>query len=106
MSQRRWRLRPSTRPGRAAAVCLGGFVAAFVVMNVAAMSGQTGGDRLSDNWWLAGPALLAAGFALAGLILGGYAVVRRGERSLPVWLVVAVGAVAAFFIGGEVFAPH
>lgn len=99
-------LRPSTRPGRAAARCLVGFGVAFLAMLAASIAGQTGGDRLSDNWWLAAPALAAAGCALVGLPLALYAIVRYRERSLSVWLAVVVGAVAVFFLAGEVIAPH
>jgi hypothetical protein len=106
MLLRRLRLRPSTRAGRWSAVCLGACAFAFLLMNIAVASGQRGGETLSDNWWLAGPALVAFVSAIAGLLTGSFAILRRGERSAPVGLAVLIGVVPLTFVAGEVVAPH
>jgi hypothetical protein len=66
-----------------------------------AASGQEGGDELSDNLWLA---LAGLGAGLSAVLAGAtasVAVVRRGERSVLVFLPLVVGSLVAVFLLGE-----
>ena len=75
-------------------------------MMVSAGSGQEGGDTFTDNWWVSGPALVAA-FGLVGAFATGlFAIARRHERAAAVFLVTAIGALVTFFIVGEMLTPH
>jgi hypothetical protein len=83
---------------------LGG--AAFLFLMVATAVGQTAGEAFTDNWWLAGPALVAAAGLIAGGAFGLVSVFRQGEHSLVVSLATVIGVFAAAFVAGEILAPR
>jgi hypothetical protein len=100
------KLMPHTRIGRLSLGFLFAFVAGVVGLAVATAAGQTGGDSFTDNWWLAGPALLAvigAGGALAAAVVG---IVARVDRSVTVVVSASIGVFVLLFLMGEVVAPH
>ena len=96
-------LLPATSLGRAAAWLLAAAAASFLAMNVAVMSGQTGGDTLSDNPWLAAPALAAGACVVAAAALAGAAMALRGERSALAAVAFVIGLIVIVFLVGESF---
>lgn len=102
-AHRPWR--PTTAAGRWAVGFAGLFLLAAVAMQAAVLNGQEAGDAFNDNWWLAGPALVAAVAAVAGLVTGIVAMVRRQERALSVLLTVVVGALVSLFVLGQLVLP-
>lgn len=82
---------PTTRLGWVSVGFLCVFVAALTFMMIAAVSGQTGGNTFTDNWWLAGPAFTAAAGAFVAAATGVASVVARAERSWSVLLAILVG---------------
>ena len=100
----RWariRLLPRTRLGFWAVGLLAAFAACFILLISLAAAGQTGGDELSDNLWLALPGLGAGLSAVLAGVTAAVAVVRRGERSALVFLPLIVGIFVAIFLVGE-----
>jgi hypothetical protein len=75
---------PATTAGR---WCLASFtfgVLSFITMMVSLSSGQEGGDTFTDNWWISGPALVAALGLVVAFATGLFAIVgsqERGRRS-------------------------
>lgn len=67
---------------------------------LAVLSGQDRGefDTFFDNWWLAGPALLAVVGGLAALVGGALAMIREHDRSVGVILSTLVGLLVALFL--------
>jgi hypothetical protein len=100
------RLRPTSRLGCWSVGLLILFFAAFLAMSLVVASGQTGGKTFSDNWWIAGPGFTAVSGAVGAFVAGLIALTRRGDRSFPVLVAVAVGALVTLFVLGEVTSPH
>lgn len=100
------RLLPESGAGRWSVGLFALAVASFAFMTVAVAAGQRGGERFSDNWLLAVPALMAGFGAVAAGGIGAYAIVRHHEHSLLVYLSSAMGLVVVAFVVGEVFAVH
>jgi membrane associated rhomboid family serine protease len=81
-------------------------VASFAFMTAAVATGQRGGDTLGDNWLLAAPALLAGLSSVASGCVGAYAILRRHDHAVMVYLSTAMGLLVVVFVVGEVFATH
>lgn len=97
---------PATSAGR---WCLASFtfgVLGFIAMMVSVVSGQEGGDTFTDNWWISGPALIAALGLVAAFATGLSAIVGSRERAAAVLLVTAIGAIVTLFMVAEVLTPH
>jgi hypothetical protein len=97
---------PQTRLGR---WCVGAFgigLVGLVLMALSVGSGQRGGDALADNWWISGPALVAAVGFVGAFPTGSIAVGRMHERALTVLVVTAFGALVALYLVAEVTNPH
>jgi hypothetical protein len=97
---------PATGAGR---WCLASFtfgVLSFVAMMVSVISGQEGGDTFTDNWWISGPALVAALGLVVAFATGLFAILGRRERAAAVLLVTVIGAFVTLFIVGEILTPH
>jgi hypothetical protein len=92
---------PSTRLGWVSLGFLGVFVAALGFMMVAAVSGQTGGNTFTDNWWLAGPAFTAAAGAFVAMSVAVAAVFACAERTWSVLLAIPVGGLVTLFVLAE-----
>ena len=97
---------PTTRLGFWAVRLLVAFAAGLVVgMSLAAAGQIIGGEGAFDNLWLTVP-LMGAGLTavLAGVLAGvaaAFAIVRRGERSILVFLPLIVLVFFAIFLVGE-----
>lgn len=100
------RLLPATVAGRWALGLFTAAVTSFAVMTAAVASGQRGGETLSDNWWLALPALLAGAAAVAAGVVGSYAILRRHDHGALVYLSTAMGLVVITFVVGETVTAH
>ena len=94
-------LLPRTRLGFWALRLLAAFAACFILLISLAAAGQTGGDELSDNLWLALPGLGAGLSAVLAGATAAVAIVRRGERSVLVFLPLVLGVLVATFLLGE-----
>jgi len=92
--------------GQWSVVLLLTFAAGLLGLMTAISSGQKGGDTFSDNWWLAGPAFVAALSAIAALVTGVIAIAREHERSISVALATVVGLLVTLFVVAEVAFPH
>ena len=105
-SQFRRLIVPVTTVGR---WCLASFsvgIIGFVVMVVVVGSGQEGGETFTDNWWISGPALVAALGIVGAFATGLFAIVRQRERAALVILATVIGALVTWFIIGEISMPH
>ena len=106
----RFYLRPTTRLGWWAVRLAVAFAALFVVgMSLAGAGQKIGGEGVFDNLWLTVP-LTGVGLTavLVGLLAGvtaAFAIVRRGERSVLVFLPLIVGLLVAIFLLGEIAGP-
>lgn len=89
--------------------CLAAFavgVLGAMTMIVSVGSGQEGGETFTDNWWISGPALVA-GLGLVGAFATGlFAITRKRERAVAVFLATAIGAIVTLFLVGEISTPH
>ena len=99
-------LLPVTRVGWWSVGLLAAFAAFLIVLFSLIAAGERGGDEFFSNLWLALPGL---GAGLSGVLAGvtaAFAIVRRGERSVLVFLVLFVGLIVALFLLGEVVSDH
>lgn len=90
-------LAPTTRLGRWSAALLGGLFA-VVTLRVLVESGRQGGE---DSTWLRVAAVAAAASAVGAMATGWIAILRKGERSLPVILAVAIGTLITVWELGQ-----
>jgi hypothetical protein len=97
---------PDTGAGRWAIGFLTLFVMGLLGLAVAAATGQEGGDSLASNWWLAGPALVAAFAAVAALCASAFAILVRKERSVIVAVAAGIGLMVTVLLSGELLFPH
>ncbi len=99
-------LLPVTRLGWWSAGLLTAFAAFLTALFSVVAAGERGGEGFFSNLWLALPGL---GAGLTGVLAGvtaGVAIVRRGERSVLVFLVLIVGLIVALFLLGEAVSDH
>ena len=92
-----WPTRPYGRWSVGSAAAFGvGLIAEWLVV----LSGQDRGefDTFFDNWWLAGPALLAVVGGLSALVSGVLAMIREHDWSIGVILSTLVGLLVALFL--------
>jgi hypothetical protein len=85
---------------------LAAFAAFLTALFSLIAAGERGGEGFFSNLWLALPGL---GAGLSGVLAGvtaGVAIVRRGERSVLVFVVLIVGLIVALWLLGEVVNPH
>lgn len=75
-------------------------------MVAVAASGQPGGQTISDNWWISGPALVAGVGAVGSFLTGLLAVLLRRERSPLVLSAVIVEGFVTVFLVGELAVSH
>ena len=99
-------LLPVTRLGWWSAGLLTAAAALFIALVSLVASGQEGGEGFFSNLWLSLPALGAVLSAVLAGVTAGVAIVRRGERSILVFLVLIVGLIVALFLLGETTSPH
>ena len=97
---------PTSHAGRWSVGALVTFALGMAGLFTAAALGQTGGETFSDNWWLAGPGLVAAIAAIVAFVTSIIALARWRERAISVIVAVAVSSMAIIFMLGEVIVPH
>ena len=97
---------PTSHAGRWSVGALTTFALGLAGLFTAAALGQEGGETFSDNWWLAGPGLVAAVSALVGFVTTIIALARWRERSISVIVALAVSSMAIIFVLGEIIVPH
>jgi hypothetical protein len=97
---------PTSHVGRWSVGALATFALGLTGLFTAAALGQEGGETFSDNWWLAGPGLVAVVAALATFVTSIIALIRWRERAISVIVALAVSSMAIIFMLGEVIVPH
>jgi hypothetical protein len=98
---RRYLALPHTLLGRWSAALFAAFWVLLALFFAAVSAGARG-----FVWPLWGTIIPAAVCAISGLITGVFAVVRKQERSLLVFLAVAWGTFVAWFVSMELLFPH
>jgi hypothetical protein len=96
---------PSTRFGKWAGGLLGLFVALLAVFQGLVVAGQRGGETFFSNPALTIPMLGAVASAIAGGVLGVFAMKHR-DRSLVVYLAIVAGLFVLVFTIAEFAFPH
>lgn len=96
---------PRTRAGRWSVGALATFVLGVAGLLTAAALGQEGGEKFSDNWWLAGPGAVAAASAIVAFGTSIMALGRK-DRAVSVIVALAASSLAIFFMLGEIIVPH
>jgi hypothetical protein len=96
---------PSTIFGKWAGWLLGLFMALLALFFGLVEAGQRGGETIFSNLALAIPGLGAAASAIAGGVLGVYALKHR-DRSVVVILAILVGMFVLFWTAAEIAFPH
>ena len=97
---------PATRLGWGS-LRVGAAFAGFLVLILALVaSGETGGDTFFSNLLLGLSGLAAGASAIAAGLVALFAIVRRGERSLVVLLVMLIGLYVLVLAIGELVSPH
>ena len=99
------RLRPQTVLGRRAAQCFVLSVLLFGTFFVLVASGQRGGDTFFSNPSLAVTILGSGAAAIAGGVIGVFALWRH-DRSIFVIAVVVAGGLALLWSAAELMFPH
>lgn len=97
---------PSTVPGRWSVALLAGFVVSLGTFYALVASGQRGGETFFSNELLVATILLAASCAIAGGLVGVFAILRSQERSPLVIAATAVGTVVIAFVLLEAVFEH
>jgi hypothetical protein len=97
---------PGTRQGWWSAGFLVGILVFFGAFQALVASGQRGGETFFSNPWLAVAILAAAGSAIAGGVMAGIAIFRKGERSFFSFVALLLGILVAIFMIGEIALPH
>ncbi len=97
---------PPSPMGRWAVGGLTVFAAGLGALFLAVALGQTGGEKFSDNWWLAGPGLVSAVAAAFTFVTSFAALLRSKDRSIAVIASLVTSTMAVVFMLGEVIVPH
>ncbi len=98
--------KPKTKLGKRSAwllVALAVFMAAFRI-NV--LLGYRGGDTFFSNPFFAIPILLAGISGIAAFITGLIGIIREKERSISVYVAVAVGLIVLVVVLANIISPH
>lgn len=88
-----------------------GLTVAFYVLIIAvpiivAITGQGGGDKITDNLGIGIAMISAMVSAIVSSIIGGIAVWKKSDRSILVYVSIANGLFIAFLLVGELAVPH
>jgi hypothetical protein len=76
------------------------------VFRINVLLGQRGGDTFFSNPSLAIPILLAGISGIAAFITGLISIVRKKERSIAVYLAVAVGLIVLIVALAQIISPY
>lgn len=85
--------KPQTKLGKRSAWLLVAVVIFLVSFRILVIIGPAGGDTFFSNPFLAVPILLAGISGIAAFITGLISIIRKRERSISVYLAVAVGLI-------------
>jgi hypothetical protein len=96
---------PRTQLGWWAGWLAAGFFGAYTLGTVLAGIGQLSGDIQHVNPWLSIVAVVGL-LCIVGASVTAIAALIHKDRSVPVWVGVALGVVALFFLLGELLVPH
>jgi hypothetical protein len=96
----------TTSLGKCSAWLIVAFAVFFGAFQAVVASGQRGGATFFSNPLLASPMILSAASGIAAFITGVISIGRRKERSLSVYLAVAIGLIVLVFALRETFFPH
>lgn len=93
-------LRPTGPLGRWSIGSAMAFGLGLIAELLAIWAGQDRGesDTFFDNWWLAGPALVAVIGGVSALVSGALAMTRERDRSIGVVVSTLVGLVVVLFL--------
>jgi membrane associated rhomboid family serine protease len=94
---------PATSLGWLAVGLLTAAATLFLIGLALAVSGQEGGEKFSDNLWLAIPILGAGLSAVIAGAVAAFAVSFRRERSALTFLGLVIGLLVLIFMIGEAF---
>ena len=97
---------PKTKLGKWSVGLLGTIIVLLALFAVLVGTGQRGGDNFFSNLWLTIPMLLAGSCALAGMVVGLMAIIKKRERGWLVFVAVVIGAFVTLFIAAELLFPH
>jgi len=98
--------RPKTRLGKRSVWLLVALAVFLLVFRINALLGQRGGDTFFSNPSLAIPILLAGISGIAAFITGLISIIREKERSVSVYLAVAIGLVVLIVALANIISPH
>jgi len=98
--------KPQTKLGKRSAWLLVAVVIFLASFRIIVITGQRGGDTFLGNPFLAVPILLAGISGIAAFITGLISIIRRKERSISVYLAVAVGLIVLIVALAQIIYPH
>ena len=98
--------KPKTRSGKLSAWLLVTLAVLMGVFRINVLLGQRGGDTFFSNPSLAIPILLAGISGIAAFITGLISIIREKERSISVYLAVAVGLIVLIVVLANIISPH
>ena len=98
--------KPKTNLGKRSAWLIFALAVALASFRILVISGQRGGDTFFSNPLLAIPMLLAGISGIAAFITGLISIIRRNERSISVYLAIAVGLIVLIVALAQIFSPH
>lgn len=97
-----------TRLGKWSLILLAGFFLLFIFTTVVIVGlfHQEGGDSFIDNLYISIPMFIAFNSVMAAFVTGIVSVWKYKERSLLVYVPIALGLLIALFVVGELTTPH
>ena len=98
--------KPKTKFGKRSAWLLIALAIFMVAFRTNLLLGYRGGDTFFSNPFLAIPILLAGISGIAALITGLIGIIRERERSISVYLAVAIGLIVLVIALAQIIPPH
>ena len=98
--------KPTTYFGKWSAWLIVAFAVSLASFGILVASGQRGGDTFFSNPILTVPILFAATSGIAAFVTGLISIVKRKERSISVYLAVAVGLIVLIVALAQIIPPH
>jgi ABC-type transport system involved in multi-copper enzyme maturation permease subunit len=97
---------PKTRLGKGSMIFIAIFFLFFAALQILVAMGQRGGEGFPGNLLLFVPGVLAAASGVAAFFVGLFAIIRKRERGILVFISVFLGFLIIFFLFGEIIVPH
>ena len=98
--------KPKTNLGKRSVWLLVALAVSMASFGILVASGQRGGDTFFSNPILTIPILIAAASGIAAFITGLISIIREKERSISVYLAVAVGLIVLIVALAQIISPH